>query len=37
MIILMHFTPRFNDDYRNMLASIAAAHYSVGNLNDYLK
>lgn len=37
MIILMHFTPRFNDDYRNMLATIKAKGYSVGRLSDYLK
>lgn len=37
MILLMHFTPRFNADYRVLLATIAASGYSVGNLGDYLK
>ncbi|WP_163513678.1 polysaccharide deacetylase family protein [Fodinicola acaciae] len=37
MILLMHFTPRFNADYRVLLATIAASGYSVGNLSDYVK
>ncbi len=37
MILLMHFTPHFNEDYRVLLAAIAKSGYSVGRLTDYLQ
>lgn len=36
MILLMHFTPHFEHDFRRMMTAVVRSGYAVGDLTDYL-